>query len=244
MGIFLSNNIEKAKESFFDILFPKFCVGCGREGRYVCDNCSLFLAESLPSCPVCSKYSFGGEAHLSCQKEFSLKGLTSLWEYEGLAKHLIYQAKTKGNFHIFREAIEEFFKALIADPKRFSPLLSFLDSQEVCISYVPLPKKKQKSRGFNQAEVIAKETKRFLKIDTIPLLRKVRETKPQAGLDRKERIANVRNSFQCEQYHREIKRVLLVDDFFSSGATLKECCRTLKDAGIKEVWGLTVAKIT
>ena len=107
-----------------------------------------------------------------------------------------------------------------------------------------MEKKKLKKRGFNQAEEIAKELSLFLKIPLFNnVLIKIKETLPQIELSDKEREENVSGAFFC-QNKKEIggKKILLVDDVYTTGATMEECARVLKEAQAKEVWGLAIAR--
>ena len=230
------------KNIILDILFPKLCLGCGREGKYVCSKCELFVSEASSICPVCGGPSFNGDTHLYCKTKYSLDGLTSVWDYDGLAKQLIYKIKIGGITHIISEVIKDFFKIIAKDTDRFHSFLSFLISEKNCIAYVPSFKKKEKKRGFNQAEIIAKELSKITRLKTISLFKKIKDTKDQTELSKEERLQNVKDSFRFVDVGVGLGNVLLVDDVFTTGATMKECCKVLKKAGIKKVWGFTIAR--
>jgi ComF family protein len=109
---------------------------------------------------------------------------------------------------------------------------------------VPLHKKRLRSRGFNQALILAHGiSERF----SVPLLYdtlvRLRSTRPQVELSGHERVENVRGAF-CLLRPSEVrdKRVLLVDDVFTTGATMNECAKVLKDAGARSVTVLTLAR--
>jgi len=230
------------KDLILDILFPRVCVGCGQEGKYVCSKCELFVSEASSICPVCGGSSFNGDTHLYCKTKYSLDGLTSVWDYDGLTKQLIYKIKIGGITHIISEVIEDFFKIIAKDLDRFHSFLSFSISDKNCIVYVPSFKKKEKKRGFNQAELIAKELGKITGLKTVSLLKKIKDTKDQTELNKEERLENVKNSFKCSTPSFEHSSVLLVDDVFTTGATMNECCKVLKQAGINKVWGFTIAR--
>ncbi len=235
---------EKTINFLLDLFFPKFCLGCGAEGNYICSDCQNFISESLSVCPVCGKLSFGGETHNWCRTRYSLDGLTAIWDYEGLVKKMIWEAKIGGYFDIFSEVIERFFRIIISDPPRFSSFLFFPRMENTYIGYVPITARKEKERGFNQAEVIADKLSRFIGIKKLPLLKKIKETGDQANLKKEERVRNVKGVFELNGKHQGTENVLLVDDVFTSGATMQECSRILKRAGIKKVWGFAIAKTT
>ena len=101
--------------------------------------------------------------------------------------------------------------------------------------------KGKKRRGFNQSEIIAKELGRISNCKVVSLLSKIKDTEDQARLNKEERLKNIKNCFKlCDR--PGLSQVLLVDDVFTTGATMKECCKVLKQAGIKKVWGFTLAR--
>jgi len=111
---------------------------------------------------------------------------------------------------------------------------------------VPLHESRRRSRGFNQSELIAHAAVRCLphKLEVLngALLRQ-RDTVSQVGLSREERIENVRDAFGVAQPSRVKGRdIMLVDDVMTTGTTLSECARVLKQAGAKRVWAATVAR--
>ncbi len=233
------------KNIILDILFPTSCIGCGKEGRYICDECNVFISETMPVCPVCCNSSFFGESHSNCVRKYSLDGLISIWDYEGLIKNLIYKIKYDGTTHAISEIIENFFKLITNDKdNRFHAFLSFLSYKDTYITYVPMYIKKEKKRGFNQAELIAKEIGKTSNRRIISLLKKIKNTESQTKLEKKERLENVKDSFGVNNdiNIEGIENVLLIDDFFTTGTTIKECCKILKQAGINKVWGFTLAR--
>jgi ComF family protein len=118
----------------------------------------------------------------------------------------------------------------------------FLEEEWVLVS-VPLHRKRLLERGFNQAELFCQHLKKATGFSYQPILSRVCFTPPQAELSRQDRLINLKNVFVC-QGGREIKnkKVLLVDDVLTTGTTLNECARVLKQSGVKEVWGLVGAR--
>ncbi|MCJ7787036.1 ComF family protein, partial [Patescibacteria group bacterium] len=109
---------------------------------------------------------------------------------------------------------------------------------EFLLISVPLEKRKLKQRGFNQAEELAKELSKSLKISLFnDVLIKIKETLPQVELSGKEREENIKDAFLCQNREKiQGKRILLVDDVYTTGSTMEEGARVLKIAGAKEVW--------
>lgn len=209
---------RKIKNIILDILFPKVCINCGKEGKYICDKCSIFISEAEPMI-------YAGEC---------LDGLVSAWDYEGLIKELIQMIKYQGITDVIKE------------------LISLIDIKTYCpyITYVPMYLKREKERGFNQAEIIARELAK--KANPRPvlgqLLEKVVDTEDQAKLSKEERLENVKGSFKfsASTWDRsglfQAPQVLLVDDVFITGATMQECCKVLKRSGVEKVWAFTLAR--
>lgn len=206
--------LNKIKDGILDAILPRRCVGCGKEGKYVCEKCSLFLSEAPTIFP--------GEG---------LEEVVSGWEYEGLIKKLIFQIKYEGMF----DAIDELVK------KAFEIRESWLPENTI-ITFVPMFKKKEKQRGFNQAEIIARKIGKIAGKEVIPLLEKIKDTPSQTELNKEEREKNVKGAFRMCGVGPSTQNVLLVDDVWTSGATINECCRILKKAGVEKVWGFTIAR--
>ena len=104
--------------------------------------------------------------------------------------------------------------------------------------------KKEKRRGFNQAEIIAKKIGKKINKPVIGLIDKIRETEDQASLNKEKRKVNLKDNFKIlqGQVPNCLGQALVVDDVFTTGATMQECCKVLKKAGAKKVWGFELAK--
>lgn len=215
------NTLNKTKEIILDILLPKRCVGCSKEGKYICDNCSVFLSESIND----------------------IDRLVSIWEYEGIVKKLIYNIKYEGNTHAIDELVKKAFEVMTRDISRFQSFLSFLLSYNTYITYVPMYKNKGKKRGFNQAGLIAKKVGEITKKEVRPLLIKIKDNSSQADLSEPERIENVRGVFDIAPVI-EVKpqSVVLVNDVYATGATMRECQKVLRENGIKDIWSFVLAR--
>lgn len=113
------------------------------------------------------------------------------------------------------------------------------------ITYVPVGKKRLRSRGFNQAEEIANEISKLVNIPAVSLLSKTIENKNQAKLSQKERLENLKGTFDIDTSNKDKikgKKILIVDDVFTTGATLSECAKVLKSQKPKTVCSITFAK--
>lgn len=217
--------------SFLDFLFPKKCVGCGKFGAYICGNCfrKIEIVEN-PICPVCQRQAIGGKTHPGCKGRYLLDGLVVGARYKGVVRSAIVKIKYKWIYDI--EAT----------------ILTILDSiwwkydlpESAVLVPIPLSSARLKWRGFNQADHLAVKLGKRFGVRVERILKKVRETKTQVGLTRKERKENVEDAFKIIS-EMSGKNIILVDDVYTSGATMAEACRVLKKAGAKNVWGLALA---
>ena len=223
--------------------FPKICYGCGREGWFACPDCRPKVIKAINSliCPNCQKSSPLGLTHPECRKTNGLDGLISYYRYSGWAKEIVKDAKFGLNPHwrAMKELAEELAEDLV---NRKSSIVNRKESATVVP--VPLHWWRKMKRGFNQAEIISNPVAKLL---TLPLatdlLKRSTYSLPQTLIRDKFRRANVRKAFLINKKINTLPfSVILVDDVWTSGATMKECCRTLKLAGIKRVWGITLLR--
>lgn len=106
---------------------------------------------------------------------------------------------------------------------------------------VPIHKNKVKKRGYNQAEVLAKELSKTLEVPLLTdYLLRVVDTTPQKELNDKEREKNLKKAFQLNKNRVKLKKVMLVDDIYTTGTTLDICTKELLNAGVKQVYCVTV----
>lgn len=244
--------LEKAKNVMLDVLFPVICFGCGKEGKYICGECEGFFGEAAFVCPACQQSSFTGERHEQCRTRYGLDGLIGIWEYEGLVRKFISQIKYQGVTHAVEEIAAKAFGVMAQNLQRANPFLSFLLSEDTYITYVPMVRSKEKKRGFNQAARLAKEIGTITKKEILPLLQKIKDTPSQTELNKEQRLKNVRDSFTVAwelssqvgaQLPQQLpKWIVLVDDIWTTGATMQECCKVLKRSGVQQVWGFALAR--
>jgi ComF family protein len=107
---------------------------------------------------------------------------------------------------------------------------------------IPLSKNRLKQRGFNQSEIIAEEVSKTIRIPVIDGLKRIKETKSSIELNPKERKENIHMAFLLAEPKLKAKRVLIIDDVYTTGATVNEAAKALKERGIKEVRVLTLAR--
>lgn len=112
-----------------------------------------------------------------------------------------------------------------------------------CICYVPISKDSLKKRGFNQCSVLAKNISSILDIPVIDCLVKVKETKEQKLLGKEERMKNILDAFEIKNREKLFKKnILLIDDVYTTGATINECKKNIEKCNINKIYLLTIAK--
>jgi ComF family protein len=165
------------------------------------------------------------------------------WQYEGLVKKIITQAKYDGYFDMLGEIGQKSWELM--DRPEFFGLKKFMELDPV-VMWVPMHKKRLVDRGFNQAEILAKSFAEQFGLETVGgWLVKTKETDQQVGKTREERLKNLKGAFECSISNIRYsipKNVLLVDDVWTTGATLTECAKVLRQGGVKKVWGLVLAR--
>lgn len=231
-------NLKFFSDFILDLLFPIYCLGCHKEKTWLCKDCF----EKIPlnsefRCPFCEKPSFFSKTCKKCSSK-NLDGLIIASDYQNeILKKTIFSFKYK-----FVKELNFCLGKLLISALENHPLVSLINS--LVIVPVPLHKLRKRWRGFNQAELLAKEIEKYFKISLLNnLLIRKKYTKPQTRLKGEERKKNVRQAFTIENHHAILaKRIILVDDIATTCATLEESSKVLKKAGAKEVWGLVLAK--
>lgn len=225
---------------FLNLLLPRICLLCSGivEDEGFCEKCfdNIKLIKS-PQCRCCGMpfISQETEDHLcgACIKKrrpFSIA--RSIGIYEGVLLEAVQRLKYNG-------------KTSLARPLAKLMTKEFSMNNYNLIVPVPLHKTRLKERGFNQSLLLARELSKLynLPIDYLNL-RKIRATDPQVNLKGKERIANIKGAFAVKNGAGfKNKKILLIDDVYTTGATVTECSKVLKKAGAKTVDVLTLARV-
>lgn len=213
--------MERALAWLKDLLFPKFCVNCREEGVWLCEKCVEVIVKT---------------EKLSSEKQNlavpHLDGVTALFHYgDNNISKLISMLK-------YNSLVE-----LGADFRRIISANDFdLPYKDFVLIPVPLHGRRLRERGFNQAMVLAEGFAQKLNFKINTDLRRSTYTTQQAKLSAMDRKVNLGNAFIFENKEGFVpEKVLLVDDVFTTGATMSECAKALKDKGVKIVWGLALA---
>ena len=232
--------IGQLKTVALDLLFPPHCAVCERLGSWLCADC-MDKIEPIepPVCQICGLPWAGADKAAICSRCQS-----SPPQFDGLRAYAIHDGPLRKAIHQFKyedlRALVGPLGRLMADGwKRLAPPELELDA----IAPVPLHRSRQRQRGYNQAAMLAEELGAHLQLPVLnDSVVRTRHTAPQVGLSAEARHANVRDAFQCIRRDLTGKRLMLVDDVCTSGATLESACLALRGAGATSVWACTLTR--
>ena len=224
-----------------DLLFPKFCLGCGFLGAYICHNCQKKLSyREKDFCLYCKRSSLNGFTHPICKRRDGIDGILSIFHYNNFLKTIIKSIKYRLATDVWKEL------CLVIKPESLEKLKLFknLSWGKFYFEPIPLYPSKLRIRGFNQAKIIAQFFNQFLSCPLTAHLTRKKDTLSQAQLkSNQDRYRNMRGAFQAESRDAiKGKNFILVDDVLTTGSTLKEATRALKSAGAKNVLALVLAQ--
>lgn len=225
-------------KNILGIIYPKTCCFCGKVSeKELCDVCVkkvIYIEE--PRCKCCGKPVRYAEQEYcyDCQKiTHAYEQGKSLWIHKMPVSLSIYQFKYKN-----RRIYGEFYAKEMA--RLYGNLIRFW-GVEVIVP-IPLHRRKKRLRGYNQAAVIAKQLGKIMGIpvDCNSIVRN-RYTRPQKELNDKERKQNLKQAFTVTNKWKKYKRVLLIDDIYTTGSTIDTVAEELKKNGVQKVWFLTIS---
>lgn len=211
-----------------NLIAPDCCVVCNSQGSLLCLDCQqLHLKPRRAACFYCNHFC-DGKTCKSCKPKTSLDGLHVAYYYEPPLDQLIYQLKYYGN----RDVASLFARAIAEQ---------IPDVKDILLTYIPVSGGRMRERGYNQAELLARGVANELNQPLCRTLLRIRSVE-QIGQGRAQRYEAVINNFVALKSRVNGHNVVIVDDVVTSGATLNECARVLKQASAKAVWGLALAK--
>ena len=207
-----------------DLLYPPVCGICGKiDQKELCPKCAI----KLRNLEKARLYVY---PHTHFEKHFYL------FPYEGIIREKLIQYKFQGKSYL-----STFFAKILQNHEKMSRLLEKYD----IIIPVPMYSKKEKLRGYNQTVLIAREIAKAYRnlIYDGKSLQKIKDTKMQSSLNKTERRKNIKNAYKVvNQQKIKDKKIVLLDDIYTTGATANECSKMLKQAGAKEILVVTIAK--
>lgn len=206
------------------LFYPKVCGICEQISKdNICNKCKVKIKKLQRN-----------KKHIYLTKHFTTH--IYLFDYQDIIRQKIIQYKFQEKTYIYRS----FVKIILNDKK----ICGFLKNYDIIIP-VPISKKRKKLRGYNQSELIAKIiAKQVSNLEyRCDLLYKIKDTLPQSSLDKEKRKNNIKDAYYIKNEKAvQNKKILLFDDIYTTGSTVNECSKILKQAGAKEIGVLTLAK--
>jgi ComF family protein len=210
-------------------------------GEYLCQECDAKATRIAP--PFCAKCSEPFEGAITgtftcancAHRTIHFDAAVAAYRGRGIVRRIIHDFKYGRQIHL-RHLVGRWLRAALDDPRLRGRGFDV-------IVPVPLHPTRKRERGFNQASLLAELLSAQISIQSRPLLERIRYTTTQTALDRAERMENLHNAFRLRKNMnvRDL-RVLLIDDVLTTGSTLSECARVLKDAGVISVHAATAAR--
>lgn len=241
MRLRLGTKLQQARKFVLDIIFPRDCIGCGREGKYLCTQC-LNEIEIAPQnyCPLCKKSSPDNKICPNCRIETKIKAIWVAGDYnQKILQDLIHNLK----YNYLEDISDELAQYLLRYIKLKNIFKNFQIFPDNAIFVpVPLHRKRFLSRGFNQSKLLADKLGNLLGIKTADILQRLKNTETQINLSRLQRQENVKGAFRLLDNNFHNKKIILIDDVLTTGSTFKECAKVLATAGYDEIYGLVIAQ--
>lgn len=216
-----------------DYLFSRNCIYCRKSGNYICSECEsrLFKPSKNFICPFCKQFINKSRllVHTDCASKTYLDGIYTCYEYNEAAKFLLKKYKYDLAYKLSEDIVQ-----------MIEGQLTNLGFPHDKLTYVPLHKSKEQKRGFNQVKLVLNLIYKNRNID---YLIRTKSTKTQANLNQVDRAVNMDDSFALSSKVRleDItgRHFVVMDDVFTTGATLESCAQILKQHGAKAVYGFT-----
>ena len=208
-----------------DLIYPPVCGLCNKIcKKHLCKECEMDL----------KKYEINEIENVKGDKSKYYDYQVKTFKYKGKVRSKIIDYKFNEKSYMCHT-----FQKMITKNEK---IYSFLKKYDI-ILYVPMFKKQEHKRGYNQTYLIAKEIGKTLGVSIEKSnLTKIKDTKKQSTLTKEERKTNVKDAFVIKKPERIVnKKVILFDDIFTTGNTVNECSKVIKMAGTKEIAILTIA---
>lgn len=206
-----------------DLIFPKKCVSCKKQGSYLCTTCFTYISfETKTNCLVCNKPTYNNLTHKACIEKYTIDGCFSALSYNKITKQLIYNFKQKPFLSDLKIVLSELFYESIIQNESFNKQVQ---KEDWILVPIPLSSSEYRKRGYNQAEILANMLANNLKLKSFNILNKTRYS------------FLVKNGFMLKNIN-----IFLVDDVVKSGTTLKQAAVALKKLGAERVFGLILAR--
>jgi ComF family protein len=225
-------------EKLLDLLFPKGCVGCGKYGAWICNQCISKLQLNLPECFYCRRISTNSLSHCKCTTDKSIISATIIYKYAQIPKRIT---------SVYKYDYVKDISAILAklSKEKFRTLCNSIRSSQaknglITVTPIPLSKSRQNQRGFNQVELFAKQIVSEQENYISDLLLRELDNTNQAHLSKELRRVNSENLFKFNTKYAEIIKknspVIIIDDVVTTGSTIRSAVNTLSNAGFVNIY--------
>ena len=231
--------LNKTLETLIELVYPNQCIVCRqviefKTNKWRCPSC---IGEMKPisgkTCDICGvPISVDGIcSNCSYRKPYYKKAYCA-YEYKGSVKEAIHNIKFRDRPQNIRYFADKVFEYAVQNGFEGADIITF----------VPMHPQKQRERGYNQSAILAKYLAKYKTGRYEKLLKKIKNTPNQHDLKREERLKNLKDSFVVADENKvKGKKILLVDDIYTTGATVNECAKVLMKAGAKSVEVVCIA---
>lgn len=236
--------MKKLFQLILDLLFPLHCLNCHQEGSWLCQKCE----NRLPINPSYERFERILVFSACDYKKIVIKKLITTCKFSSIEKlsHSLGKLLIKGALQF-----PEIKDLLVSEVNNRTKKEEEEEEEEeeekkkrknrLIIIPIPLSKKRERERGFNQSLIIAQELSNYFQLPLLNNLERV-ERKPQSELEGKKRTENIKGAFTWKGKNLNDYKIILVDDVVTTGATLAEAAKELKKIGAKKVIGFAVAR--
>ena len=225
-----------------DLVFPKYCVNCKKFGDFLCTACFSRLSfDTKNICLVCGNPSYDGLTHPRCRGRYRIDGSFTGVVFNSVSKKLIYQFKYKPYLSSLSSFLTDLLYESLIQNEEFNRVIS----SHLVFVPIPLSSNRFRKRGYNQAEILAKGLSKKFGFEVCNGLDRVKETRSQVGLTKKERRKNVKGAFALKKKFEDSlkgKKIVLIDDVLTTGSTFSEAASVLKRNGATKVWAVAFAR--
>lgn len=222
-----------------ELIIPPACLVCGERiedrTQVICADCETkiaFMGEG--TCPVCGSENKEFPCEVCAEGNFEFDSARSVFHFTGAVKELIHILKYEGYV-----SPAGYFALPIAEMIDSEP--DFKDHDYICA--VPLHRVRKRERGYNQSDLIAFAVAALTNLPYVNPIRRKINTFSQTLLSREHRIQNLNGAFTVKDKNQvQGKKIILIDDVFTTGSTLNEIAKTLHCAGADKISAITVAR--
>ncbi len=222
-----------------DIISPKKCYSCEKEWHFLCQECLQYTIKYKPYCYICKNQNNKFLIHKYCKKNIYFDKLIILTRYKNkVIKKLIKDFKFYNKKDIWEDFGKFLWKLLLKNEK-------IKNKEDYLLVPTPMFFYRKMIRWYNQSDILAKYIWKHTNIKIKDkLIKKIKNTRQQSLLSKKERILNLNNSFKINKKDRDIldkKNIILIDDIVSTWTTLNEIAKILKQNWVKKIIWLAIA---